>query len=192
MADLPWAPLRDADYDTACKNCEIWVLVKNKADHTEIKNNLKYDRRKAGFRGRALLQPIPRWALMQRDRLEPKKLLPNVAHFERVETFPVVVLFWRRMMETRARHRNPIFSDVLGTSPSRSLANDTLHTLHLGVIQYFICHVFWLCIQFDVYELGGNEETRLVMTVMALRSDIFKFFSAWREIIRRRRSPRKC
>eukprot|EP00969_Alexandrium_andersonii_P263012 11626552-Alexandrium_andersonii.AAC.1 len=76
---------------------------------------------------------MPEWRLAVGDRLEPCEALPDVGALEDVQV-PIKILFWRPSAETKARHRNPIFDDVLGTTLC-TLAVDTLHTLNLGVFQ---------------------------------------------------------
>ena len=57
--------------------------------------------------GKSLHVDLPALGLLKRDRLEPSHEVPDIGPIESVDT-PFVATFWRRSMETMARHRNPI------------------------------------------------------------------------------------
>lgn len=55
---MPWHVNTASDYHEACSRCEVPVVITS-ASHELLKNNMFYDRRQAGFRGRALAKSVP-------------------------------------------------------------------------------------------------------------------------------------
>jgi hypothetical protein len=41
----------------------------------------------------------------------------DIAEFDVIDMFPIVVLFWRTSLQRPTHHRNPIFNKDIGTSP---------------------------------------------------------------------------
>ena len=110
---FPFAPFTHADYEEACVRAEIHVTL-SEADLRLVCALLVFDKRDDGARGRALSRGIDRLGLKAWDRLEPSDSCPDVGASERSSTFPVQCVFWRRSLETRARHRNPLFAVAIG------------------------------------------------------------------------------
>lgn len=131
--DCPWQLNTHADYEAACRRCEITVVVRTEAERAAIASALFWDRRQYGSRGRALKRAVPSHGLQAGDRLEPSAGLPDVAGFDDL-ALPGTVVFWRPSQETLTRHRNPLFDDSIGLN-IQSLRVDSLHCLYLGVIQ---------------------------------------------------------
>jgi hypothetical protein len=131
--DSPWQLNTHADYEAACRRCEITVVVGTEAERAEIAGALFWDTRKYGSRGRALKRALPSYGLQAGDRLEPSAGLPDVGAFDSLGA-PASVVFWRPSQETITRHRNPLFDDSIGLN-IQSLRVDSLHCLYLGVIQ---------------------------------------------------------
>ena len=78
--DPPNARKTDADYDAACRACEIDVVL----DHgtfLRVRALLEYDKRSDGARGRALTMDVGPH-LLKGDRLEPTAALPDVSLFD--------------------------------------------------------------------------------------------------------------
>ena len=142
---MPWLANEDQDFEDACVRCERRVAVT-----AEIQNRLtpllEYDKKQAGSYGRSLKEDVPELLLLKGDRLEPSTVLPDVGMFGTLRidpALPITVIFWRVGEETLARHRNPILDPALGVSVVRSIAIDTLHTLHLGVFKSWVKVVLW-------------------------------------------------
>eukprot|EP00974_Lingulodinium_polyedra_P079769 7723646-Lingulodinium_polyedra.AAC.1 len=74
-----------------------------------IKALLRYDKRRAGARGRCLMQDIPSLGVEAGDRLEPQLGLVDISQFEELSV-PCEVILWRQPNETIAKHRCPLFS----------------------------------------------------------------------------------
>ena len=119
-------------YEAACAQCERRVMVPNALVLAVVVGALEYDKRSKGSKGRALTRDLPALGLLLGDRVEPSPDLPDVGALERIST-PAWVLFWRPDDQTLANHRNPLLA-ATGVR-IRSLALDTLHTLHLGGVQ---------------------------------------------------------
>lgn len=60
---------------------------------------------------------LPEFGLEQGDRLEPCENMMDIAEFDVIDMFPIVVLFWRTSLQRPTHHRNPIFNKDLETSP---------------------------------------------------------------------------
>lgn len=56
--ELPWSTHDDESYRKACEDCEIWVQIDDARMRDKIVAALHYDKRKQGFKGRALLQDL--------------------------------------------------------------------------------------------------------------------------------------
>ena len=66
--------------------------------------------------------------------------------FERLNEFPVIVLFWRSPEHPVVRRRRPLLSAEIGTSIDQ-FSVDVLHTLHLGIFQDCILRALWLFVK---------------------------------------------
>jgi hypothetical protein len=78
MRALAWRENTDADYEDACLRCEVRVTLDERL-RTRCCDHLKYDRRKDGSRGLALVSHVPELGLRAGDRLEPSPRLPDVS-----------------------------------------------------------------------------------------------------------------
>ena len=74
------------------------------------------------------------------DRLEPSLCVMDVASID-ARTPPLDLVFWRTTNETITKHRNPIFDDAIATSPAETLGIDWLHSISLGVLQFYVMHL---------------------------------------------------
>ena len=128
----------DADYDVACQRCEKKVKVT--AEHAAaIRPLLRYDKRtQGGANGRSLQRDYKPLGLLSGDRLEPSRVLIDVAAFDTLENMQVgqevEITFWMRSEESLCLHRTPLWNPRLGLTPSRVICVDVLHTCHLGVL----------------------------------------------------------
>ena len=137
--ETPWDPVADDEYDQFCRDSEHHVLLETEEDRQLIvlQGGLVYVK-DGKARGLTLSQPVPRFHLCAGDWLQPSMTLLDVGDFHTCN-LPVVITFWRPQYDAEghrvglALHHNPIFDMArLGTSPSRLLAIDALHTLYLG------------------------------------------------------------
>jgi hypothetical protein len=171
---LSWPLNGDQDYELACRRCEVTVTL-NAADREFVCERLKYDKRQAGSRGRALTQSIPHLGLEADDRLEPSDTLADVGALEEAAV-PIDVVFWRVSNESLARHRNPLFCAVLGMTPRRSLAVDELHALNLGVLNDFARMALWFLISSNIFGNVGAAEENMQVAVLALRHELHRWY----------------
>ena len=171
---LPWQENDAAAYEEACRRCEIYVVIATEEQRASVAQELYYDKRTYGSRGRALKAAIPALGLKSGNRLEPCPALPDVADFGKVP-LPATVLFWRPSQETFARHRNPLFTPELGIDV-QSLRVDTLHTLFLGVFQLQCAAVVHALVAADVWQtaLAGcaNPPERLQASAVHLTHEV--------------------
>ena len=173
----PWACNQDSDYDDACRRCEVWVEMLNAAQHERLKNAFRYDKRAGSTsnRGRCLVSDIPELSLRTGDRLEPCTLNPDIGKgFDNLSGFPRKVLFCRVSNETLCFHRCPLFDVDLGITPTRSVALDLLHTLHLGVLNGFAAVLVWILLQKSVWgQFETTESEKLAVAVIAMRAELW-------------------
>ena len=174
----PFPKKTRAQLEAATKKCEIWVTCDTHDDYLRIRACLDYDKRKEGFRGRALDRPLPDFGLHLGDRLEPSPAMPNIgAGFDKHDTFPVKLLFWRRKNETLSRHRNPLFEPETGINPYEVICIDGMHTNSEGTLQQFCSFVVHHCHKHDIWRVGRVIKTNLfVYSMMRLLQD----FKKWR------------
>jgi hypothetical protein len=162
--------------DRACRECEMWrTLTKNQ--HARVRAALKYNKGKEKGFGRTLAMDLPDLNLRRFDRLEPTLDLQDVQAFDTISQFPCRVLFWRRTMETRSRHRNPLFDERIGITLD-SLMVDKLHTLHLGPALVWCAHALWQLILGDVFCTGEVGPDLHVQSVHQLRSCLWPWYRA--------------
>ena len=157
---VAWPIKSDVVYEGGVRACEIALLL-GWQDVRRILACLWYDRRKGSesARGRALNCDIPHLGLKKHDRLEPSALMPSVHELEFVRIFPTIVTFWRRSGETVARHRNPIIAEHLGTSISRLIQMDTMHTMALGVVSDFCAATMYRLFAVDFWATGTRTNS---------------------------------
>ena len=136
-------PPRELSYDDACTRCEIMIRVRCEAERSQLLVVLVYAKALAGVKkgGRMVsaVTDIDGTRLERGDRLEPSINLLDVTFLES-QRLPILLTFWRTHKDDRGRcldtvtHRNPLFSEDIGTEPSRILAVDSLHTVYYGPV----------------------------------------------------------
>ena len=147
--DCPWPLKTWADYDHACRRCEIHVTI-TAGLFPSLRAAMDYDKRPQGSRGFALVTDFPALGLIKGDRLE---VHPGM---ERLELFhsrarPFDAVFWRRSAETMCRRRNPLFGES-GVAPDKCMVPEPLHALSLGVYQFWISTVWHALMEANVFE----------------------------------------
>ena len=115
-------------YEQQCTESEIWISVDGPETHRLIRFKLQYSPK---YKGRGLVKDIPSLGLRVGDRLEPTNTMLDVALFDRLKTFPTLVLFWRPLGVVRTHHRHPLLTALLGTG-LHTFSIYVLHTLHFG------------------------------------------------------------
>ena len=140
----PWQLRTHSDYDESCRLCDRTVQINTQAQLQELVSSIAHLKKNEKVLGFGICKEsvvINGTALLYGDRLEPSPALLDVQQVRSVR-LPVSLTFWRQRLGKHSKlpldpvnHRCQLFSEVLGTSPMRSLAIDELHTLHLGVVQ---------------------------------------------------------
>ena len=120
-------------FEGYCWACDLSEqVVVNAEHHRLLRLLLIYNRSKGGFKGRVLSKDFPRLSLLAHDRLEPSASLPNTRRgFDDSDAFLLTITFWRGSLDTVAKHRNPLFSDI--AKPEDVSAMESLHALSLSV-----------------------------------------------------------
>ena len=180
MEALTWLVNADDDYFAAASRCELEVPIRCMLDVQMLLASLRYDKRKTGARGRALVRDlvVGGVSLCAKDRLEPCAALPDVGQLDDLDTFPTIVIFWRASAETLTRHRNPIFDPELGITPKRSLVVDVLHDFFLGILLVWCRVTIWRLISSGAYGHTGTDDS-FVAVVMVIRSRLMRFYSTY-------------
>ena len=92
--------------------------------------------------------------------------------------FPAQILLWRRSSETSVRRRNPLLRDP-DVASYELLVADEMHTVHLGVYNFYVAAVFTRFVENDVYNIGGGlADHRRISSVVRLFADLM----AWRKL----------
>ena len=149
-----WNPFTAAQYNEACERCEKSVVITDEI-FPRLKAALLYEDKK-GKQGRVLQSDINVGgvALLKGDRLEPFSGLPLVVRFDAMRP-PFQAIFWRPFLESRTRHRHPLFRDETYLAPS-NICVDWLHNHSLGVFQEWLSGAIHAMCRANVYEVPGT------------------------------------
>jgi hypothetical protein len=147
-----------ADFDDAAQRCEKEVVLTEEL-YREMRNLLRYDKRKDGSFGLALERDVPSVSLRKGDRLEPTMSFPDVAVWFRLAEFPITLIFWRLTQQSLVFHRNPIWNASLGFTPDVCLTVDILHTLHLGVFAHWCKQAIWMLMDHSTVFAAPTAQT---------------------------------
>lgn len=175
-------PVTHVDYDAACTVCEQKRSL-NQEEYNLVKNNLAYFKTKDGPRGRALVKDLPTLGLERHDRLEPSHECQDIgAAFDSLgqSQFPVTVVFWRKRLESRCRHRCPLFDPKLGITLA-VLCVDVLHGLWLGPAKDWCASVLWCLIDYNVFGVDGPLENQIMDSVLQIKAALWDFYKRWRQ-----------
>jgi len=180
IEEFAWIVNGDNDYFEAARACEILVVLRSSEDASSIVRFLRYDKRKQGSRGRALVRSliVNGTQLQANDRLEPSVGLPDVGELENVELFPANIVFWRLRNESLTRHRNPVFDPEIGITPKRSLVVDLLHAFYLGILLVWCRFVIWRLLLAGAYGPPATNEG-IVASILVLRANLMRFYSRY-------------
>ena len=157
---------RVLSYDAECKRCEVNVRIDSELIRQAIliDGGLHADPNKAEM-GRTLSHDLPALALLRGDRLEPSSSLRDTSTFES-KAVPFVCTFWRQHRDNRGRlatftlRRNPLFCESLGTSPTTTLHLDSLHTVYLGIFQFY-CHAVIMAMwTANIFRCSGSDKAK--------------------------------
>jgi hypothetical protein len=176
--DSTWDPIGHDDMERAVSACERLVHL-SKVQYTKVKGALFYEKSKLEG-GRVLKIDIPELGLKKGDRLEPHGGLPDVSMFDQIIVFPCRALFWRRGLETRCKHRNPLFDWIGDLQIGVTLDTcqiDKLHTLYLGPAQSFVVFSLWQLIKADAFGTHKTGTELHQLSIMQIRSKLWTWYS---------------
>ena len=175
---IPWEKKTLALYLQECSRREIIVTVTCTQELVRICGAMRFDARKQGVHGRALICDLPGICgvnLKKNDRLEPSLDVPDVGSVQECIHFPLTLVFWRMSKDEATRHRNPLFNERAHIGPEQ-LAPDELHTMHLGNFQAYILTVYWALWNADCYSLGTDGDSYDVAFGVRAGNDLEKFY----------------
>jgi hypothetical protein len=133
-------------------------------------------------RGRCLIRSIPGLpTLLPGDRLTPSPTLLDIGRLEETCT-PLEVVFWRprrygdQLLDS-VYHRCPLFDDLqLGTSPHRTVAIDSLHSLNYGPMQRWCSAALWRLLLANPWRVAGDAATKLDVALKRLSAEMTEWF----------------
>lgn len=178
---FPFHEVTDDDWSTACRRCEIEITVTSDL-HRKLVPLLRYDKRQTGGHGLCLQRDIEGTPLRAKDRLEPSSTLQDIGMFWELDDFPIVLTFWRKAEQSFVHHRNPLWDQSLGLTPSRCLAVDGLHTLNLGIFQAFCKIAGWTLIEAPIWATQFTSlEERMPVVILCMRNEMQLYFEQRRK-----------
>ena len=170
----PPFPAKDhASYDQACGHCEKVVQVRDAVALARLLGFLDFTA--AGY---MLTANLPELGLLARDRLAPSTDLPNldIRCLGDVQSFPVVLTFWRKDNATVAKWRNPLFTELTGISVE-TFALDVMHCLHLGTWKAFCMTCIWWLLLEDAWGTGATTQHDLVdMGFARFKAELYRWY----------------
>lgn len=177
LLGLRYPETTQTECDKACDACERWVTIGSAAALQRFVSNLKFDKRKTGSKGRALVASMPEYGLESGDRLEPHPLCCDVASVDNISVFPARILCWKPSAETVTRHRCPLFNEFTGIT-CEHISVDVMHTLHLGVLQVYCRTLIWRLIAVNAFEVqrGVTDDERTQLAVLQLRNMMWNWY----------------
>ena len=150
-----------ASYEIACQQCEITrTFTSEQLSH--LCDNLIYERSRDSCHGRGLARDMPEFNLRRGDRVEATAAIPDVGAIDEM-VGPVTISFWRRVHETSARRRFPLFGHALNLGPE-NIGIDWLHTFSLGVASTWVSMAVWDLINANVFSLAVARADHISMS----------------------------
>ena len=170
-------------YEAFCLSREIIVNLVSETDRETLMGHLEFRKGRDGFgrevKSRVVVNGV---ALEGRDRVAPSPALLDVRLLDTV-ALPCAVTLWRPRGDFRLRicdtviRRNPIFDgDICRGGPAEVLAVDTLHTVHLGVIQRLVSAILWRLLLANSWGIRGSQEHVLELGVRRMTAHMLRYF----------------
>ena len=134
-------------------------------------------------RGRVLRSAFPSLGLEVGDRLEPSPEVPDYLVLESLRELPsggLRLTFWRGALQTRCRHRNPLFCEEVGVYPS-TMTFDALHCLFLGVFQHLCAYAMRALIRENVFDapVGFDSLARIKQALARFVARLKQWYTEW-------------
>ena len=177
---ISW-PLRTHElYEHACLQCERSVVINTEAERRMVVGALRWLKGKDG-QGRTLVESV--MGLEAGGRLEPSEHLLDIAAVD-TAGLPLQLVFWYvraglggHSLDSVA-HRCPLFSTVLETSPQRTLAVDSLHTLYYGPMMRWTSAALWRTLLSNPWGCTGSLSACLELGTRRLTQELAAWFDA--------------
>lgn len=179
LLETPWRQNLDADFEGATRACELKVNV-TAAHHSALKRLLRFDKRRQGSQGLALLSAFAPLGLEAGDRLEPSANLPDVGDFDSLAHFPVELIFWRVSRSSLVAYKCLLWAPALGLTPVNTIALDMLHTFYLGPLLSWCRDAIWCLLMSGKW--GASEHTdfeRHLVALSCVKHELFSFYKAY-------------
>lgn len=170
-----WAPKTWESYCDACAASETVLNLSDKQWRT-LRAALVFDASKGG---RVLTQPLPQLGLLKGDRLEPCPTVLDIGKgFDHAN--PGRAVMWRFRQTGATRHRNPLFDDALGITPSRVMGVDWLHAFSLGILRPMSGALIWTLVASDAWGAWRAGQTtidgRLRYSIKKMTAELFQWY----------------
>ena len=177
LAEWPF-DLRDGDsYDQYCSACEHRIVLENEAVRRTLLAALVYDKK---LSGRVLHADLAELGLLEADRLEPSPLLIDVSKLAQAP-LGITIVFWRRSLLAKSvldpvAHRCPLFCEELHTTPEKSIAIDSLHTLYYGPCMRHATAALCRLVDGNPWQLRGTAGARVDIGFKRLTADLHQWY----------------
>ena len=102
-------------------------------------------------------------------------MFPNVGDLD-VDGKSFTVTFWRVSLETLARHRNPLFSEMTGMS-QRNIGADAMHTLSMGVYGHYVSDLVWDLLEANCYHIAGPRSSFIQLGFNRMKEELSTFYA---------------
>ena len=177
LDEWPFA-LRDGDsYDRACAACEHKVVLRSEAVRTTLLAALVYDKKLSGL---VLQRDLPGLGLLEADRLEPSPSLIDVSKLAQAP-LGITIVFWRRCLLVESvldpvNHRCPLFCGELHTTPDKSIAIDSLHTLYFGPCMRHATASLCRLVDANPWQVRGTAKAKVDIGFKRLTADLHQWY----------------
>jgi hypothetical protein len=162
------------------KFCFICTIFEDTRDRLLVVLELPTSKKARGFALNADVA-IGDVQLRNGDRLEPSNDLQYVFSFGQRE-LPFVATCWRPSADASGAgldpiiHRNPLFSQELGTSPQQCLVIDSLHTVYYGPMMRWTSAVIWRIVLLNRWGVTGGIEAVAEEGCTILKENLLEWY----------------
>jgi hypothetical protein len=177
----PWDSRPENGYELECRGRELQITIRTEIERQLVLQHLHFVKKRGHGRTIVSQFAVSGRELLPGDRLEPSANMLFCSSIDHTAV-PFIITFWRPRIDSRGAcmdsvvHRNPLFSESLGTSPVRTLAIDTLHTVYYGPVMRWTSAVLWRIILGNQWGFVGSPEYKLELACRRLRCSMMDWF----------------
>ena len=126
------------------------------------------------------------------SRLEPSLHVPDIG-IVGSQNVPMRLVWWRSSSETSVRRRCPIFCAETGLSPC-NMGIDWLHTLALGVFQYWLAILLNDLFSNNAYNVGPGSQVSALreLNFNRFKEELFAWYGSEARLGRQHTRIQKC